>query len=233
MVRDGQLTAEQARSDPRRNVVTRSVGVAPEVEIDATRIEGALIPGDTLLLCSDGLHGQVADDELADIGSEPDLDAACDDAIALANERGGPDNITIILARVESASGSRPPIDVTSTAPSIPAPAPARARAAVAPAEDEDEFEDDEEDEFEDEDALDDDDDDDDDAPRTNGRAGTATREKSSTAKILVWLIVALVVLVLAVVAMLFVWQRIDTDKKQLEHSEADNARETQIAWRQ
>jgi protein phosphatase len=160
MVRDGQLTAEQARSDPRRNVVTRSVGVAPEVEIDATRVEDALVPGDTLLLCSDGLHGQVADDELADIGSEPDLDAACDDAIALANERGGPDNITIILARVEAAgsgaSGQRQPFDGTSTATSIPAPMPARARASAAPvADDED---DDEEGEYEDEDALDDDD---------------------------------------------------------------------------
>src|SRR5262249_18634791 len=60
-----ELTPEQARLDPRRNVVTRSVGVGPEVEVDAERLEVPLVRGDTLLLCSDGLHGLVGDDELA------------------------------------------------------------------------------------------------------------------------------------------------------------------------
>lgn len=107
MVRDGQLTAEQARSDPRRNVVTRSVGVGPHVEIDAERMEAALQPGDRILLCSDGLHGLVADDELAGAVADDDLARACRSAIALANDRGGPDNITVLLARV-GAEGPGP-----------------------------------------------------------------------------------------------------------------------------
>ena len=102
MVREGQLTPEQAKTDPRRNVVTRSVGVGPDVEIDADRMDAALEPGDTLLVCTDGLHGLVNDQELADIASGDDLEQACHEAIERANERGGPDNITVVLARLEA-----------------------------------------------------------------------------------------------------------------------------------
>jgi serine/threonine protein phosphatase PrpC len=98
-----ELTAEEARVDPRRNVVTRSVGVGPEVEIDAQQYAEPLQPGDTLLLCSDGLHGQVTDQELAENASSPDLEDACRQLIALANARGGPDNITVLMARVQPA----------------------------------------------------------------------------------------------------------------------------------
>ncbi len=101
LVRDNQLTPEEARSDPRRNVVTRSVGVAPEVEVDVEPFPYALRSGDTLLLSSDGLHGVVSDEELAEKGSGADLDRACRELIALARERGGPDNITVLLARLE------------------------------------------------------------------------------------------------------------------------------------
>ncbi len=101
LVRDNQLTREEARIDPRRNVVTRSVGVAPDVEVDAGPFPYALRAGDTLLLSSDGLHGVVSDEELAEHASGPDLERACHELIALARERGGPDNITVLLARVE------------------------------------------------------------------------------------------------------------------------------------
>ena len=100
LVRDGLLTADQARVDPRRNVVTRSVGVAPVVEPDVERIGEALRDGDTLLLTTDGLHGLVSDEELGAAGSDPDLDAVCGRLVALARQRGGPDNITVIAARV-------------------------------------------------------------------------------------------------------------------------------------
>jgi len=103
LVRDGQLTPEQAKVDPRRNVVTRSVGVGPHVEIDGQHEAGFLQPGDTLLVCSDGLHGVVADDELQAAASGPDLAQGCREAIALANRRGGPDNITVVMARVAAA----------------------------------------------------------------------------------------------------------------------------------
>ena len=110
LVREGQLTPEQAKVDPRRNVVTRSVGVGPRVEIDAEHEPGVLRPGDTILICSDGLHGVVADDELQVAASRADLAEGCREAIELANRRGGPDNITVVLARVraEDGAGSRP-----------------------------------------------------------------------------------------------------------------------------
>lgn len=102
LVARGQISPAEAKTDPRRNVVTRSVGVGPTVEVDAEQLPDPLEPGDTLLVCSDGLHGQVADDEMARLASGESLDRACRELIALANERGGPDNITVALARLES-----------------------------------------------------------------------------------------------------------------------------------
>jgi protein phosphatase len=101
LVREGMLTPEAARTDPRRNVVTRSVGVSASVDVDGGREAEPLAHGDTLLVCSDGLHGVVEDDDLAAVAAGPDLEVACREAIALANEHGGPDNISIVLARVE------------------------------------------------------------------------------------------------------------------------------------
>lgn len=92
------LTPEEAKVDPRRNVVTRSLGVGPTVEVDTgmTSVEN----GDTLLLSSDGLHGLVEDDELLAHASDSDLDRACGALVDLAKARGGHDNITVILARI-------------------------------------------------------------------------------------------------------------------------------------
>jgi protein phosphatase len=106
LVREGQLTPEQAKVDPRRNVVTRSVGVGARVEIDAEHEPGVLRPGDTVLVCSDGLHGVVADEELEAAANTADMEQACRDAIALANRRGGPDNITLVVARVFAGDDS-------------------------------------------------------------------------------------------------------------------------------
>jgi protein phosphatase len=103
-----QLTAEEARHDPRRNVVTRSVGVAPDVEVDLVTLAEPLQNGDTLVLCSDGLHGQVSDDEIAGAAMGDSIEAACRELIDLANERGGPDNITVAMLRFEQRGGGRP-----------------------------------------------------------------------------------------------------------------------------
>jgi protein phosphatase len=97
-----QLTPEEARRDPRRNVITRSVGISETVEPDVVRLDEPLRPGDTFLLCSDGLHGQLSDQDLARIASGESLERACRELIRLGNERGGPDNITVLLARMES-----------------------------------------------------------------------------------------------------------------------------------
>ena len=83
--------------------MTRSVGVGPHVEIDAEPVPGVLRVGDTVLVCSDGLHGVVADEELKAAASAADLAQGCQEAIRLANQRGGPDNITVVLARIAAA----------------------------------------------------------------------------------------------------------------------------------
>ena len=94
-----RITPESAKTDVRRNVVTRSVGIGPHVRVDAGRLDTPLTPGDTVLLCSDGLHGVVADDEIAGVATSLPPADACRELIRLANERGGPDNITVVIAR--------------------------------------------------------------------------------------------------------------------------------------
>ncbi|HTR96734.1 MAG TPA: Stp1/IreP family PP2C-type Ser/Thr phosphatase [Candidatus Acidoferrales bacterium] len=115
----GHLTEEEARRDHRRNVITRSVGALPQVEVDAGEIEQPLKPGDAIVLCSDGLHGQVTDGEIGMIAGDRSPEEACRELIELANERGGPDNITVIVARVRDRAAE------------AAAPAPAAREAAA------------------------------------------------------------------------------------------------------
>jgi protein phosphatase len=110
LVDHGELLPEEARHDPRRNVVTRSVGVGPAVDVDVTRV-AAIEPGDRLLVCSDGLHGQVSDEELAKLAPGRSLEDYCAQLIRLANDRGGPDNITVAVLRMESADTSWPTVE--------------------------------------------------------------------------------------------------------------------------
>ena len=107
LVARNQLSVEEARHDPRRNVVTRSVGVGPDVEVDIVKLGEPLQGGDTIVICSDGLHGQVSDDEIAGTAMGESLESACRELIELANERGGPDNITVAMFRAEDA-GAKP-----------------------------------------------------------------------------------------------------------------------------
>lgn len=100
LVEKGHLTEAEAKHDHRRNVVTRSVGALDHVQVDAERAVDQLKPGDALVVCSDGLHGQVTDYEIGMIAGEQPPAEACASLIDLANERGGPDNITAIAARV-------------------------------------------------------------------------------------------------------------------------------------
>jgi serine/threonine protein phosphatase PrpC len=95
----GLLTAEQARTSQQRNIITRALGNRPDVEADI--FSCALQAGDTLLLCSDGLHGLVSDSELAETISMSSLDEAAQRFIAQANARGGHDNITALLVQVD------------------------------------------------------------------------------------------------------------------------------------
>ena len=97
----GQITAEQARTHPQRNLLYRSIGTDPSVEVDT--FSEQLEPGDILLLCSDGLVNHVTDEEIArSVLEQSDPNRACEQLVALANERGGRDNISVVIVRVES-----------------------------------------------------------------------------------------------------------------------------------
>jgi len=100
MVREGLLTTAEAETHPRRNVLQRSMGVAEDVEIDV-RGPIALREGDTFILCSDGLHGVVKEAELKEIAART-IEEAADEFLKRALERGAPDNVTVIVARVET-----------------------------------------------------------------------------------------------------------------------------------
>ncbi len=83
-----------------RNVITRALGIAPTVELDLAAVPVEL--GDVFLLCSDGLHGLVSDDEICAIICETEaLTDACAKLVAEANKNGGRDNITAVLVRIE------------------------------------------------------------------------------------------------------------------------------------
>jgi serine/threonine protein phosphatase PrpC len=101
MVREGLLTSQEAENHPRRNVLQRSIGVGEQVEID---VRGPLDvrENDVFILCSDGLHGMVKEDEIRKIAKLPQQ-AAADEFVRLALERGAPDNVTVIVARVVRA----------------------------------------------------------------------------------------------------------------------------------
>jgi protein phosphatase len=101
MVREGLLTAQEAETHPRRNVLQRSIGVGEEVEVDV-RGPIELQENDTFVLCSDGLHGLVKENEIKDI-AKLSIQQAANDFVKLALERGAPDNVTVIVARVVRA----------------------------------------------------------------------------------------------------------------------------------
>ena len=97
-VKAGVLTAEQAKNSPYKNIITRCVGAQSDVDVDVTVVD--LEDGDTFVLCSDGLSGLVADDEICRVVVDNFLHRAPDVLVDLANERGGPDNITVVVCHV-------------------------------------------------------------------------------------------------------------------------------------
>lgn len=105
-VRAGIITQEDARTHPQRNIITRSLGSRPEVEVDTQR--RIIQEGDAILLCSDGLSGPVRDEDLQKIILSNDPQTVCDKLIELANENGGPDNITVISLRIEEVVQTPP-----------------------------------------------------------------------------------------------------------------------------
>jgi protein phosphatase len=98
LVDTGAITPTEARTWPRRNVITRAVGADQDFHLDSAR--GRVDPGDCFILCSDGLTGHVEDGEIRDIASHSSARAACERLVALALERGGKDNVSVIVIKV-------------------------------------------------------------------------------------------------------------------------------------
>jgi protein phosphatase len=113
LIEAGELTEEEAAQSERRNIILQALGPEPSVKVDIT--EQPLRRDDVLVLCSDGLSGLIRPEQIATvIDEELDLSAACDRLIAMANDVGGPDNITVVAARFEGSGlqASRPDDEV-------------------------------------------------------------------------------------------------------------------------
>jgi serine/threonine protein phosphatase PrpC len=100
-VRAGQLSPEEAQTHPKRRHLSRSLGLQPAPPVD--HFHQQFLPGDRLLLCSDGLSDLVADQELLDVATRHAPQAAAQELTGLANQRGGTDNITVLVAEPQKA----------------------------------------------------------------------------------------------------------------------------------
>lgn len=108
LVQKGELDKETAQNHPKKNYITRAVGAFEKANADYFYVETK--PGDTILICSDGLTNMLSDEEiLSMIYQEKDLELTCHKLVQAANEKGGLDNISVILART-AESGKENPI---------------------------------------------------------------------------------------------------------------------------
>jgi protein phosphatase len=114
LVKDGQITLEQARRHPARNVITRAVGSEPWVEVSCWGDSFPVQERDFFILCSDGLYEHLDERELLGYSEWPKLDEACRSMVALAKSRGGEDNISVGLLRI--VAGPDQDDDITITA---------------------------------------------------------------------------------------------------------------------
>jgi protein phosphatase len=95
LVDRGLLSAAEARTWPRRNIITRALGIADVPELDMEH--GPIATGDRFVICSDGLTTHVEDPEILAIAATEPPQSACDRLVALALERGGTDNVTVVI----------------------------------------------------------------------------------------------------------------------------------------
>jgi len=100
LIEAGEMTEEEAEHSERRNIILQALGPEAVIKVDLTHQR--IRRGDTLVLCSDGLSGQVSKEQIGDIvRSERDVRNVCARLVDLANANGGPDNITVIAARFD------------------------------------------------------------------------------------------------------------------------------------
>src|SRR5437588_3069367 len=142
LVREGQLTPAEAQVHPQRSIITRALGLDPEVEVDSWELTP--YKGDRILLCSDGLTNEVSDDEIAStLRSVGDPEEAARQLVNEARDHGGSDNITCVVVdvldddnRAETASkalaAEPPPPPRAERAATVSSPAPTDDEAATA-----------------------------------------------------------------------------------------------------
>jgi len=107
LVDEGQMTEADAEMSPGKNIILQALGPSPSVDVVFTQRKARR--GDALVLCSDGLSGVVQEDEIRDtVDRCPDPAVACEDLVDLANSRGGPDNVTVIVARLDGPGLKEP-----------------------------------------------------------------------------------------------------------------------------
>jgi serine/threonine protein phosphatase PrpC len=96
------LSPDEIAAFPHKNVIVRALGMRDTVQVDI-HVDSPRM-GDVYVLCSDGLSGMVADEQIAEIcRADKDLDAICEELISVANKNGGLDNVTVVAARIERA----------------------------------------------------------------------------------------------------------------------------------
>ena len=94
------ISAEEAERHPQRNILTAALGTNPDLIMDSPGHPEPLLAEDALVICSDGLWGQVHDAEILDLVQNNNAEKASRQLIELARERGGPDNITVQILRL-------------------------------------------------------------------------------------------------------------------------------------
>jgi serine/threonine protein phosphatase PrpC len=99
LIDSGLIDEEEAANHPRRSVITRAVGVEPDLKLDVC--EGPIAQGDLFLLVTDGVSGVCKDDEIADILSRHGMDEAADMIVARCLQHGAPDNLSLVLVVAE------------------------------------------------------------------------------------------------------------------------------------
>lgn len=100
MVRSGKITKEEAVNHPDRNLLLKALGTTPEIAPDLFGLSGRVKPGSRFLLCSDGLYEVVKEPEMLEILTGESLKQAAEALIVLAKERGGHDNITVLIIEI-------------------------------------------------------------------------------------------------------------------------------------
>ena len=97
LIEKGQLTEDEAKNHPNKNIITRALGVASYIDIDFD--ERAVSEGDTVLLCTDGLTNSIDDELIMLATSDNDFDSLAERLVELANQNGGSDNITVVAVK--------------------------------------------------------------------------------------------------------------------------------------